>query len=61
MDKVLEIIEWLVIQIDLMLQVDEDDDRDDVSNLEDMNNQFKNLIIEDCKIKKVYDVLGYLQ
>lgn len=47
-------------QTDLTLQVDEDDDRDDVSNSEDINNELKNLTIEDRKTKKVHDVSGYL-
>lgn len=60
MDKVPETIERTVTQTDLTLQVDEDDDRDDVSNSEDMNNVLKNLTIEDRKTKKVHDVSGYL-
>lgn len=60
MDKVPETIERSVTQTDLTLQVDEDDDRDDVSNSEDMNNVLKNLTIEDRKTKKVHDVSGYL-
>lgn len=60
MDKVPETIERSVTQIDLTLQVDEDDDNDDVRNSEDINNQLKNLTIEDRKTKKVHDVSGYL-
>lgn len=60
MDKVPEPIERSVTQTDLTLQVDEDDDRDDVSNSEDINNELKNLTIEDRITKKVHDVSGYL-
>lgn len=60
MDKAPEPIERSVTQTDLTLQVDDDDDKDDISNSEDMNNELKNLTIEDRKTKKVHDVSGYL-